>query len=186
MGVSRSMDEFRAKVGRYAQTVTQRQVEALERSADFVGRNLANASRDAAGADRRLSRAGPAAGPGQRKGYFLGYIREQKDPLIVEFRKSGPWQFVDNSAGGGPTAPHTIGPRPDANKRPIPPSRRTAPSGRHAPALKFRSGGFSKSPVEHPGSARFPFWNRALYTGRSTVIELHRRAFAAAGREVFR
>jgi hypothetical protein len=184
-GVSLSLDEFAGKLYLYGKVASERQIKAFEAGKRQVYRVLIRASSEAAGGDRVLSRVGKATGFGTRKGSRLGFKMIDDSKTSVTFKKIGAWQFVDNSVTSGSTKPHSIAPDPKRNKRPLPPATRYRPSMRAAAAGPF--GGFigNGGAVMHPGSARFPYWGRAIKSIQSKVVESHKDEFTKAGRQVF-
>lgn len=174
-----SLDEYAIIVQHIGTQIDRAAIDSMRKTRARVDQRLTAARHELAGGGH-LSRVGRATGYGTRKGAFLSHTMESPtlaNTLIV--RAKGPWQLVDDSISGGPTAGHDIGPRHDRNPRPLTPAKRVSPS------LEFRPGGeFSKSPVYHPGSVRRPVWRRFVRSIQPTIADLFgddwRKAIAKA------
>lgn len=169
--VIRNLDEFYVGLTGWAEETRGRQRIIKAQSKDRVQSALDNAAVRLAGGDRVISRVGAAAGYGRRSGARIGsqVVTDTQDQVVI--KATGAWQIRDSSIGGGRTRPHGIGPRNDRNPRPLPPAKTISPS------LQFRSGGFSKTGVAHPGSARIPAWRNAIQSVQPRIVEAHERDF---------
>jgi hypothetical protein len=170
------------------------QVKQFQKADDRFQRELIRASRLAGGSDRKLSGVGAATGFETRTPAFLGYMRTRRGRMSLEFRKTGPWQFRDDTVDAGDTKAHEISPDPLRNKRPLTPAKIIRPTmrvrkgggrGKYG-GVSAASGKFlGQSSVTHPGSARDNYWGRAV--GRAGVMTSRAMAdeFKKVGRTVW-
>lgn len=177
--IIRSLDEYVAIVEHIGTEVQSRAVvEGMRGTRTRLDGALKNAAASLGGS---LSRVGGATGYGTRKGARLGHFFQNPNLHTLIVRKRGPWQLVDNTVSGGPTAPHEI-PVDHGNKRPLPPAKK------YQPSLQFRNGNFwieaNNGVRQHGGSPRRPAWANAIQSVQPTVRKLFgdewRKAIARA------
>ena len=173
--VHRNINSFEAAVLAGLDRAVQDQRKQLSKSRQRTLRALQNAATRHGGT---LSRVGRATGYGTRVGSKLGVDVERRSLGAIVFKATGAWQLVDNSTSDGPTKPHWIGPRHDVNPRPLPPATTVRPT------METRSGGFVRRPVWHEGSARRPYWRRAVQSVQPTIVAEHGRTFAESVRNI--
>ena len=173
--VHRNINSFEAAVIAGVGRAVSDQQRQLRRTRLRALRALENAATRHGGT---LSRVGRATGYGTRVGSRLGVEDRNIGRSVVAFRATGAWQLVDNSTSDGPTKGHFIKPRNDKNPRPLPPATTVRPT------METRSGGFVRQPVWHPGSARRPYWRRAVQSVQPTIVAEHGRTFAESVRNI--
>jgi len=164
------MGEFAAGLNGLNKTIRREQIRAMRKSGNRMDNALENARRRVPGGGH-LSRLGRATGHGTRQGATLGVNKTVVTDAAIIWRAKGPWQIVDSSISGGPTAPHPIGPRPDVNARPL------TPATRYFPSMEFRGGGFHRETYMHQGSPRVAAWAGAIQSTQPTITKIHRKAF---------
>ena len=180
----RSIEGFGAAVKVWGIAAVADQERQVDKSAARAQKAVRSAEVKLAGPDRTLS----GSKGGGRSAIRLGHKLTKsyrRGAAGFELRATGAWQIRDNSARGGNTAPHRIGPRGDRNPRPL-----GGAKGR-SQALKFSGGGLdgefgAHSPmipkkginsVGHPGSSRRPAWAGAIKSVQPRIIEEHLRTF---------
>lgn len=163
-----SLDEYAVIVEHIGEEVTRGQIEEMRRTRKRVDTMLGHVE---SGPYGHLSRLGRATGFGSRAGGHLRHRFQSSDLLSVIVKAVGPWQIVDD-VDSRRTKPHDIGPRNDANPRPLKPAKKFAPSLR-----MVSSGDFAKGVVEHQGSARHPLWHNAFQAVQPQIRIAHGRAW---------
>lgn len=158
-----SLGEYAAIVENIREDTSRAAIDSMRKTRQ----RMDNALDSAAAKVGHLDRVGRATGYGRRAGAHVGHKSETGTlGLTLIVRATGPWQLRDNSRSGGNTAAHDIGPRPDANPRPLPPAKR------YKPSLQMRSGDFATGVVHHPGSSRSPYWHNAVQSVQPTITKL--------------
>lgn len=175
------IDVWARNLATFSRQLNQQLNFEIDRSKGRVTGALVRASARAAGSDRRLSRAFGPAGFEAREGSFLGFtIRPLNGGMGYDFQKTGPWQFVDSTVNAGPTKPHTIAPRPDANPRPLRPGRLYRPTMR-----EVGGGWIGRSAVIHGGSERQRHWGAAISRVQPQLDKAFRQIFGNAPKKAF-
>lgn len=169
-----SLEGFEARLTTYQGRTSDAQRKQLVLADKSIQRRLIAASRQAAGGNRVLSRVGSPGGYNLRvdskgrRGAALGYKRTRLGLNAIVYHKTGPWQLVDETAGGGDTRPHTIEVDLKKNPRPLTPAKK------YMPTLGNKANGFMGLPgtasVQHPGSFRDRYWGRAIGQARAKIV----------------
>lgn len=176
--VIRNLNEYKFGLVAFDRGSANAQKTALRKSRTLADRRMGEAARKAGGNVHRLGRA---TGYGTRAGSKLGHKFVDNGPFSWTVTATGAWQIVDSSVSGNErTKPHLIKPRPDVNKRPLP------PASKYRPSFQFRDGGFGRGTVLHPGSARSAYWRNAIQAIQPKIINNHADAFKKAMDEAYR
>lgn len=174
MRIITSLDQYAVIVAKIGTEVTQGEVRAMRATRERMDKALKSAE-SKIGSGGVMHRVGRATGEGTRAGGRASHVFQVPNLTTVIVRARGVWPLADNSFGGGSTAAHEIGPRPDRNPRPI------REGGKYRPSLKFQgSGELVTKSVTHPGSARRPLWRNFVQFVQPTISKLHRDEWNAS------
>lgn len=143
--------QLTAQMNAAARNLAKANRAALESAGRVATPIMRAQAQNAAGPDRRLSRA-PNRGVLAADWTVRGAVGE----AVARLRARGPWGIRDNSYVGGKTASHQI-------------------HAKRAPRLIFqaRDGRMIKiAMVNHPGSARAPYWQHGVEQFKPLVTKI--------------